>query len=145
MDNPDLRDDDVIMQFERAFLITVLLFGVFLLWCCVMGKEGSAPQPRTYVYEGDTVATEDDCQEIRQQEEGSKAATTKGRSSKNGGVGSTPTQVPNDICLAQGSDDSQEENSIRDVSCDESSSSVMVAISEADEGSDVESQGGSPV
>ncbi len=141
MENLDLTDDDVIMHFERAFLITVVLLGVCMIWCFVMGKEGSTPQPRTYVYEGDTVATEDDCREIRRREEGSKATKTKDSTkSRKRAVCPTPAQVPNEICLAQGSDEDQENVSLRDLSRDESIPSVMVAIPEADEGSRLENK-----
>ena len=132
----DLGDDHLIMNFEKAFLITILLFGVFMLWFFVVVQE-STPQPRTWVYEGDTVATEDDCREQSIREEGRKAenkTTTSDKSKKRRAVGPI-SQVPNEIRLSHSSDEAPNVTNLRrDISLGaDSIQSEMISVSKAEE------------
>ncbi len=148
----DLGDDHLIMNFERAFLITIFLFGVFMLWffVVVMGNKESTPQPRTWIYEGDTVATEDDCREQSIREEVRKAenkTTPRDKSKKKRAVGPI-SQVPNEICLSHGIDDTPNVTSLRrDISLGaDSIQSVMISVSEGEEEqSETENSKDSPV
>ena len=46
--------------FEKVAMIAILVFAIFVLWYCALRNSEANPQPTSYTYEGDTVATEDD-------------------------------------------------------------------------------------
>jgi hypothetical protein len=118
MSEPDAASYHILGLFaglEQTLLIAIPLLGIIAIWYCIVKSEAS-PQPRIWVYDGDTVATADD-RRGSEREEGTDRRERPPTPVKTVPVPTTPDSrrriVPEKIAVVLGSEDHDDSHELQ--------------------------------